>query len=217
MQKILGGLIMVLAVIGITMAAMAAQTKKSAPVPVTVAVTGLHCQGCVDELQQDLAKIPGVSEVKVSQTPGQVSAKIDEAIITAAKFTGKIAAHPQAMDHAKTYGASLVLYIDTKACATEPKMCPACFTEIPKVLKKVAGVSAVSLDATGKIASVSFAKDAKVSTQTLAKALAASDFKFITTFAAPTAVKAAQASNSTGRPACKSEKGGCDTCDSCGQ
>ncbi len=37
---------------------------KTAPTRVTVSVQGLHCQGCIDELQHDLAKIPGVSAVK---------------------------------------------------------------------------------------------------------------------------------------------------------
>jgi copper chaperone CopZ len=86
------------------------------------------------------------------------------------------------MDHAKNYGAKLVVYIDTEACAKDAKMCDGCFTEIPKVLKSVKGVSTVTLDKTGKVATIGFKKDANVSTSTLATALSKSDFKFHASF-----------------------------------
>ena len=152
---------------------------------VTVAVDGLHCQGCVDELQLDLGKVDGVSEVVVTMNPGQVTAKLDESKTSASKLVNVIAAHPQAMDKTKTYGAKLVAYIDTEMCAKNKKMCAGCFTEIPKVLNAIKGVSEVTLDETGKIATISFAKEPEVSTSALAKALGASDYMFKVAFTAP--------------------------------
>lgn len=174
---LLGVLIVVIA-LSVAAIALAAKPKTPPLTSVTVAVDGLHCKACVDELQKDLGKVSGVSELKVTQTPGQATAKLNESKITASEFVALIANHPRAMDHEKTYGAQLVAYIDTTMCAKQKTMCDACFTEIPKVLKAVKGVSDVTLDETGKIAAISFVKDAKVSTSALSKALGSSNFKF---------------------------------------
>lgn len=182
MRKSTIGIAIAVVVMAIAVMAFAANPKAPQLTTVTVAVDGLHCKACVDELQQDLAKVPGVSEVKVTQKPGQVTAKLDESKISASKFVNTIASHSQLMDRKKTYGAKLVAYIDTEMCAKQKTMCDACFTEIPKVLKAVKGVSDVTLDDTGKVASIGFAKDATVSTIALAKALGQSDFKFKVTF-----------------------------------
>ncbi len=153
MRTMLLGVLVTLIVLGITALALAVPAHKTLT-PVTVSVQGLHCQGCVDELQQDLAKMRGVSAVNVMLQPGQVTAKLDETTIPASKFVATITNHRQMMDHSKTYGAHLVLFVDCPCCAKRTTMCPACFTEIPKALKTVQGVSSVSLDATGKVASV---------------------------------------------------------------
>lgn len=185
MRKGTLGVLIVIIALSVAAIVLAATPKAPQLTTVTVAVDGLHCQACVDELQQDLGKVAGVSEVKVTQKPGQVTAKLDESKTAASQFVAVIAAHPQAMDHKKTYGAKLVAYIDTAMCAKDKKMCDACFTEIPKVLKAVKGVSDVTLDDTGKIAAISYAKDATVTTNDLAKALAQSNFKFQVTFVSP--------------------------------
>ena len=190
------------AMLGILAIAIAAKPTKPL-IQVTVAVDGLHCQACVDELQQDLAKVPGVSAVTVTMKPGQAVVKLDEHTMSASKLVATIAAHPQAMNHQKTYGAQLVLFVDSAGCAKQAKMCPACFTEIPKMLKKVAGIDTVRLDDTGKVARVTFTKHANVSTSALAKALAASDFKFTTRFLAPTAAKPAAKQAAQGGSCCE--------------
>jgi len=173
-----------LALITLCTTTIALAAKPTAPVltAITVAVDGLQCQGCVDELKTDLGKATGVSEVNVTQTPAQVTVKLDERTISAAKFVTLVGTHRQFMDHAKTYGAKLVLYIDAAGCANDAKMCASCFTEIPKVLKAVKGVSNVTLDETGKIAAVSLLKNADFSTSVLTKALARSDYQFTVTF-----------------------------------
>lgn len=195
MRKNIIGIVIATLALAITVIAFAAKPKVAplAPVTVTVAVDGLHCQACVDELQTDLGKVPGVSEVKVTLKPAQVTAKLDESKTAASQLVNVIAAHPQTMDKAKNYGAKLVAYIDTAMCATQKTMCDACFTEIPKVLKAVKGVNDVTLDESGKVASIGFAKDAVVTTSTLAKALSQSDFKFTVAFSsvASTTTKAA--------------------------
>ena len=172
----------VILALGVVVIANAAKPKAVQLTPVTLSVDGLHCSTCVDELLTDLGKEPGVFNVKVTQKPGRVTAALDESKITASQFVNLIAAHPQAMDAKKNYGARLLAYIDTEMCARQQKMCEACFTEIPKVLKSVKGVDAVTLDESGKIASISFVKDATVSTSALAKALAQSEFKFTVNF-----------------------------------
>ena len=185
MRKGILGVLIAIVVLSVAAIALAAKPKAPQLTPVTVAVDGLHCQACVDELQKDLGKAPGVSDVKVTQKPGQVTAKLDESTITVSQFVTLIATHPQAMDHEKTYGAKLMAYIDTEMCAKNAKMCDGCFTEIPKVLKSVKGVSYVTLDETGKVAAISFTKDANVPTSALATALGNSDFKFYVTFTSP--------------------------------
>ncbi len=117
--------------------------------------------------------------------PPQTTARLDESIISASKFVAAITSHRQMMDHSKTYGARLVVFVDTAMCAKDAKMCPACCTEIAKVLKTVKGIDTVSLDATGKVVSVTFTRDANVTTWKLTKALAASDFKFMVSYMAP--------------------------------
>lgn len=199
-----------IAVLVLCFAAFAFAAKLKTPVltPVTIAVDGLHCQACVDELQKDLGKVPGVSDIKVTLKPGQVTAKLDESKVAASKFVNVIATHPRAMDHAKTYGAKLVANIDTAMCAKQKKMCDACFTEIPKVLKGVKGVSNVTLDATGKVATIGFAKDAVVTTSALAKALSQSNFKFTVTFAS-TSSTVAQQTTGNDKDECELDTGGC--------
>lgn len=187
MRRLLWGMIVALAMIGTAMIAPAAQNNKPVLTQVTVSVQGLHCQGCIDELQHDLAKVPGVSGVKVTLQPPQTTARLDESIISASQFVAAITNHRQMMDRSKTYGARLVVFVDAEMCAKQAKMCPACFTEIPKVLKTIAGIDTVSLDATGKVVSVTFTRDANVPTQKLTKALAASDFKFMVSYMAPRA------------------------------
>lgn len=185
MKQLLVLIAIVIGVSAVIIAAPNSEDKKPTPVAVVVAVEGFHCQACPDALQQDLAKVDGVSEVKATLAPPMVSAKIDESKITAGEFVAKIAAHPQEMDAKKTYGAKLVVCIDAPMCAKNPTMCPACFTEIPKVLKKIKGVSDVSLDKTGKIATIGFKLDAKVTTVQLATALGKHSFKFTADFACP--------------------------------
>ncbi|HEY3376500.1 MAG TPA: heavy metal-associated domain-containing protein [Armatimonadota bacterium] len=186
MRKGILGVLIAIVVLSVAAIALAAKPKAPQLTPVTVAVDGLHCQACVDELQKDLGKAPGVSDVKVTQKPGQVTAKLDESTITVSQFVTLITTHPQAMDHDKTYGAKLMAYIDTEMCAKNAKMCDGCFTEIPKVLNAVKGVSDVTLDETGKIAAIGFTKDANVTTSALATALGKSNFKFHATFVSPT-------------------------------
>lgn len=175
-----------LATIMLGMQAYAA-TPKHTPVTtaVTVAVTGFHSQACPDGLAADLAKLPGVTKVKATLKPARVTAILDETKTTAAAFVNAIAKHPQAMDAKKTYGATLQVYIDAPMCAAEAKMCQGCFTEIPKMLKPVVGITRVALDTTGKIASLTFDAKAKVTTAQIAAALKKSTYKFTVGFSGP--------------------------------
>lgn len=163
------------------------QAKKATLTKVTVAVSGFHCQGCPDELQRDLAKLNGVADVKATLSPAQVTASIDEEKITVSQFVNAIAKHPTGMDRTKTYGAKLVAFINTAACAEQKTMCGACAPEEQKRLSAIDGVKTVTIDKTGKVAGITFAPDAKVTTAQLAKALGESDFHFTVSFTAPTA------------------------------
>ena len=194
MTKVFVGLGVVVVALLVGMVVFAAQPEKPEKMPtlakVTVAVTGFHCQACPDELQLHLAKLDGVTEVKATLKPAQVTATLDEAKITSSQFVNAIATHPTAMDKKQTYGAALLAYIDTAMCAEEETMCQACFTEIPKALKTIKGIHNVTLDTTGKIASISFPKDAKVTTVNIADALLKHNFKFTAVFTAPVATEA---------------------------
>jgi copper chaperone CopZ len=183
MRKVFVGVFIAADALSVAAFALAEKPKTPPLTAVTVAVDGLHCQACADELQKDLGKVPGVAEVTVTVKPGQAAAKLDESKITASEFIAAIGKHAQMMDRQKTYGAKLVAHIDTAMCAKQQKMCEGCFTEIPKVLKGVKGVSDVTLDETGKVATIGFANDAKVATGALTKALARSSYKFTVKYA----------------------------------
>ncbi|MHB9026105.1 MAG: cation transporter [Armatimonadota bacterium] len=199
MKNMLNVIVVLAAVIGVGAILFAAQPstgdKKPVLTPVTVSVEGLHCQACPDELQKDLAKLPGVSSVKATLKPAQVTALLDETKISVSAFVAAIDEHPQAMDRKQTYGAKLVAYIDAAMCAKQKSMCDACFTEVPKTLKQIKGVSDVTLDKTGKVASISFAAKSKVTTAQITKALADHKFKFTTRFMDPAEKSAAGSSD----------------------
>jgi copper chaperone CopZ len=195
MVKVWGGVLTGVVALAISVMAFAGEPeKKPTLTQVTVAVTGFHCQACPDGLQKDLAKLKGVTKVKATLKPAQVTASLDEAKISVSQFVNAIAAHPTAMDKKKTYGATLQAFIDTPMCAKQATMCRACFTEIPKALTAVKGVHGVTLDKTGKIASIRFDGDAKVTTASLADALAKHKFKFTVAFTAPATAEAPKAS-----------------------
>ncbi len=197
----------VLALIGLAaLWAFAAEPETGAKLtPVTVALRGVTCPSCAARLQHALSNVAGVSGVKATFKPQQVTATLDEKKISAAAFTRTVAATLAKIDGPKTR-ATLAVYLDAKMCQDQPKMCPPCFTEIPKVLNGVTGIKAVTLDETGKIATLTFDKDANVTTTAIANALAKSAFGFITTFTAPE--KGAEAEK-RGAPAGACTMGGC--------
>lgn len=166
--------------------------------PVTVAIKGMACQDCAGKLEKALAKVDGVSEAKVTFKTAQVTAKLDENKITAAAFTRTVAAKMATIEKGQDIASSLVVYIDADMCKNQKTMCRACFTEIPRVLKEVKGVKAVSLDKTGKIASITFSGDAKATTAELTKALQKSDYGFIVSYTAPDANKAEKTDKAAG-------------------
>ncbi len=187
--------------------ALAVAPKKPQPVTtaVIVAVTGFHCQACPDGLVPDLAKLPGVTKVQATLAPAQVTAVLDETQTPVSALLAAIAKHPQAMDAKKTYGTALRVYIDAPMCAKDAKMCPACFTEIPKMLKPVAGIKTVTLDSTGKVATLTFTPGAKVTTAQLTAALKKSSFHFTVGYAHPVKAVATTAT-------CPMNGGGCKGC-----
>jgi copper chaperone CopZ len=158
---------------------------------VTVAVQGFHCKPCPDSLVKDLAKLPGVSEVKGTLKPAQVTARLDEAKTSVSQFVAAIGAHPQMMDPKKTYSARLTAYVDSETTAKEEKMCPDCAAQIAKALLGVKGINGVKTDETGKVVTIGFAKGAKVTTAAISKALAATKLKFTASFTHPLLAKAA--------------------------
>jgi len=162
---------------------MAAKPAKSTPAAkVTVAVAGLHCQACPDELGKDLAKLPGAHQVRATLDPPQVTARLDETKAPVSRFVAAIAGHPQLMDPAKTYGARLVVHVDAAMCAGQKVMCPACAPEITRRLKALKGVTTVAFDKPGREVSIGFAKGATIKTTDIAKALKASIYKFSVRF-----------------------------------
>lgn len=188
MRKMLFGLLVVIAVLGGAALALAVPAKKTLT-RVTVDVQGMHCRACSDELQQDLAKMPGVAAVKVTLQPAQATASLDETTVAASQFVAAIAGHRQMMNHAKTYAAQLVLFVDAPECAGLVKMSADGANEMTTLLKAVKGVGSVSLDATGKVASVTFSNKAIVATPALTAALGASNRHFSVGFVAPTVTK----------------------------
>ncbi len=147
-------------------------------VPVIAKLYNADCQPCIDAMAGELAKQAGVTEVKATLDPPQVTATLDEALFTASEFVNK-------MIELDNYDARLLLYVDTTMCKGADKMCAGCFTEIPARLKTVTGVNEVTLDDTGRRVKVTFAADAKVKTTELADALAKSDYGFTVSFTAP--------------------------------
>ena len=202
MMKTLLILAAVMAALGMTV--MLHATTGAAPV--TVMTTGLSTP---DKVQKSLAAIDGVSSVSIMPKYGCVMAKLDETKIPASVFVAKVAAALAAADPKATVSAGLQIFVDTKMCSKEKKMCAGCFTEVPKTLKAVKGIAKVSLDDTGKLVTLTFAKNAKVTTNAIAKGLAASSYGFTVDFTCkrcpPTPATTGTAVKSTG-----------DTCD-CGK
>lgn len=201
--------VLALGIITLGALALASGTQKPVLTPVTVAVEGITCPSCLGKLQQQLTRVTGVTNLKTSMTTPQVTATLDESKITAGAFLAKITAISKTIEPKSPYTAKLLVYVDAAMCAGQEKMCPACFTEIPKVLKTVPGVSSVTMDNTGRIATVTLADHATVTTGALGTALGKSNFKFTTSFAPPAAQAKTKASTGT--------EAGCDTCGGCGQ
>ncbi|HEY3376503.1 MAG TPA: cation transporter [Armatimonadota bacterium] len=185
MKNTLIALLLALAAMSIAMVSFAGpvyRPQPAGPVQITVAVDGFTCQMCPDQLQQDLAKLPGVTDVQATLDPAQVTAKLDEAKITVSQFVNAITKHKTAMDDNKTYGAHLLLFVDMQACANQKAMCERCKVEIPARLKRVKGIDIVTLDASGKIASLTFAPDVSVTTHDIVKAIEKSSLRFAFSF-----------------------------------
>jgi len=155
-----------------------AEDTKPVLVPVIAKLYNADCHPCLDAMAGELAKQAGITEVKATMDPPQVTATLDETLFTASEFVNKIVA----LDD---YDARLLLYVDTAMCKGAAKMCGGCFTEIPAQLKTIAGVKEVTLDDTGRRVKVTFTADAKVKTTDLTSALAKSTYGFTVSFTAP--------------------------------
>jgi len=147
---------------------------------VTASVEGFNCPSCANKLQTYLGKQKGISEVKVTMKPQQVTAKLDEKVVSAGKFITLINQQGKKTEPKDPYTAKFVAYIDAP-------MCEACFTEIPQMLKSVKGVTGVTLDESGKVATIAFDAKAGVTTTAIAEGLKKSKFNFTVNFAAPEA------------------------------
>ena len=161
-------------------ASPAKNSKKPILTPVTAAVAGFTCPSCVSKLNSHLTSRKGVSDVKVTFKPGQVSAKLDESIITSSEFIATINAHGKATEPQSPYTAALVAYVDKAECKDEKVMCDDCVKEITKTLKAVKGIAAVKYNPTTRLAAIDFAPKTKLSTATLAKSL--TDLKYSVSF-----------------------------------
>jgi copper chaperone CopZ len=182
-------------VVTVLYAAPGKTNKQSALTAVTAGVEGFDCPSCVNKLEVYLGKQKGISEAKVTMKPQRVTAKLDEKVISASKFITLINAHAKKTEK-NPYTAKFVAYVDAAMCEDQAKMCAPCFTEIPKTLKGIQGVTGVTLDDTGKVATIAFDPKADIATSAIADALKKSKFNFTVSFtepkakAAKTAVKA---------------------------
>lgn len=215
MKQVLS-IVTLLMLAGLFVTTVYAVTPKAGAKPtlssVTVAVDGLSSPACATDMQAYLSKLKGVSDVKVIQKPGQVTAKLDEKVITASSFIISIDSHACKAMAKCPYTAHLTFYVDAPMCKGQAKMCPACEPEISKMLKSVKGISKVSFDTTGRYATVSFAPKAKVSTSDITSALNKSTFHFTENFASAlskTPSSKAAATNNKMSAGCPMNGGGC--------
>ena len=188
MKKSLTAMLLVLAAMTISVVSHAGpvyRPQPAKPVQITVAVAGLTDRMSLAQLRQDLAKLPGVTNIKVTLAPAQVSAKLDETQTTVSQFVNAIDAHPTALDENTMYHAQLLLFVDTQACA-EPASAKRegaagdsgvlalrarhCYHH-PRCLRQIVGVT--------------FLPNACVKTRDLAQVLANSDLRFACSFASP--------------------------------
>jgi len=175
------------AVVTVLYAAPSKTGKQPVLTSVTTAVEGFQCGACAAKLQTFLGKQKGVTDVKTTMKPAQVTAKIDEKVLPVSKFMAAI--DGQKNMHNKLYTASFVAFINAPMCKNEPKMCAACPPEIKKMLKDVKGITAVTLDDTGRIATIGLDPKVDVTTTAIAGALKKSKFNFIVSFTDPNPVK----------------------------
>lgn len=160
-------------------------SKKPVLTDITASVEGFSCSSCAGKLQSYLTEQKGLSEVKVTMKPQQVTAKVDEKVMPASKLIALINAQGKKTEPKAPYSAKFVVYVDAAMCKDQVKMCGACFTEIPKSLKSVKGITGVELDKTGKVATLTFDPKANVTTTAIADALKKSKFNFIVSFTTP--------------------------------
>jgi len=180
--------------------------EKPVLIPVTTSVEGFQCAACAAKLQTYLGKQKGVSDVKATVKPAQVTAMLDEKVMPAGKFVAAINGQKNA--HGKLYTASFITYIDAEMCKGQQKMCEGCFTEIPKVLKGVKGVTDVTLDETGRIATIKLDPKVEVTTTVIAGALKKSKFNFIVSFTDPKPEKSASTGDTENGSGCGMGSGG---------
>jgi len=202
-------IVLVIAVAVTVLYAAQPKTQAAQPVlsPVTVTVQGFECGGCVPKLQSFLEKQKGVSGVKATMTPPQVTAQLDEKVLPVSKFVAAI--DGQKNMHNKLYIASFVTFVDAPMCKNEPKMCAACPPEIQKMLKDVKGVTGVTLDDTGRIATIGLDPKVAVTTTAIADALKKSKFNFTVSF---TATQTSQTAAVDGKQGCGMMNGDMSTC-----
>ncbi len=179
MKNMVFGVILILFICAVT-AFASAKPASVALSAVTVSLQNVKSDKNADILKKSLSVIVGVTAVEVKSNT--VTAKIDETKVTASKFVQIIIGQLAKMQADGKATAALTVYIDADMCKAEKNMCAGCFTEIPKVLKKVNGISGVKLDDTGKIASLTFTKNANITTKAIKDALLKSSYGFIVTF-----------------------------------
>jgi len=175
--------LLVATVVTMLYAAPGKTNKQPVLSPVTVNIEGFQCAGCATSLQGYLAKQKGVSEVNATMKPAQVTAMLDEKVMPVSKFVAVI--DKQKNLHDKLFSASFVTYIDAAMCKGQAKMCEGCPTEIKKMLKDVKGITGITFDETGRVATIGLDPKVSVTTTQIAAALKKSKFNFIVSFTDP--------------------------------
>ena len=207
MKKPLIAVLLGLAALSISMASYAgypSHPQSPKPVQVNVTVAGLACQPCIDQLQQELTKLPGVTAVNITGDPSQVTARLDETKMSVSHFVNVTAAYLSDPDEQISYRPQWMLYVDTPSCADKKVMGEKDKTEIPSRLKSVKGIDTVTLDASGKVVSITFLPDANVKTTDIAHALYHSSLRIAMSFASPAqATKIARTQSHRGADVCR--------------
>jgi len=134
-----------------------------------------------------LSNVLSVEEQTATPAMRRWIIKFNKRRLTAGRLMNIITGLARQQGYRHDLQVQMVVYIDAPACMNNYKMCPACFTSIPKALDSVKGIRRIRLNKYGKKAYLDFTTDAETPLYAMERALRRDPRKFTVSFTDPIA------------------------------